>query len=224
MLCDCFQYYTGATCALDQRACSSSPCLNGGVCVDNLTDYSYTCQCSSYYYGPNCQYTLNVCANETCSSNGICSDVSHSASCKCFYLTSGIKCENVDLRLVIIRAVISTSTVIAIISIICFYGYFILSDGQRLLFYLLFEQESKSLERIFNKLPDRRKQYMRRSFDKQQMSRRRSTKVRPASDPEAVHYDYVDYPHSSDQPRGSTGDDSVFEHDAHFTNITITQL
>lgn len=35
--CNCSENYTGVSCQQDLRACSSSPCLNGAICIDVQT-------------------------------------------------------------------------------------------------------------------------------------------------------------------------------------------
>ena len=39
---------------VDVNECASSPCQNGGVCIDGIS--RYTCNCPSTYTGTNCQY------------------------------------------------------------------------------------------------------------------------------------------------------------------------
>ena len=37
----------------DVDECDSSPCQNGGTCVDGIN--SYTCDCDDGYTGPDCE-------------------------------------------------------------------------------------------------------------------------------------------------------------------------
>ena len=37
----------------DVDECDSSPCQNGGTCVDGIN--SYTCDCDDGYKGPDCE-------------------------------------------------------------------------------------------------------------------------------------------------------------------------
>ena len=37
---------------LDVNECDSSPCQNGGTCVDEI--YGYTCQCTDAWFGDTC--------------------------------------------------------------------------------------------------------------------------------------------------------------------------
>ena len=45
--------------SVEINACDSSPCFNGGTCLDILNVYAYTCQCPSGYYGSNCESKLS---------------------------------------------------------------------------------------------------------------------------------------------------------------------
>lgn len=51
--CLCLAGYTGTHCETDINECASSPCQNGGSCVDGVN--SYTCICPEGYYGALCQ-------------------------------------------------------------------------------------------------------------------------------------------------------------------------
>ncbi|CAH1159654.1 unnamed protein product [Phaedon cochleariae] len=56
--CECPEGYTGENCMEKIDFCVSSPCLNGGSCTNNLTDY--ICECSNLYYGPICENKRNT--------------------------------------------------------------------------------------------------------------------------------------------------------------------
>lgn len=43
----------------DINECVSSPCLNGGTCVDEVNQFS--CVCSKGWSGPTCQTPLPTC-------------------------------------------------------------------------------------------------------------------------------------------------------------------
>ncbi|CAH1985833.1 unnamed protein product [Acanthoscelides obtectus] len=51
--CDCQEGYTGDDCSELVDGCKSSPCLNGGVCVNYIFDY--VCDCHGLYTGRNCE-------------------------------------------------------------------------------------------------------------------------------------------------------------------------
>lgn len=53
-LCLCAPGYTGAVCDQQIDECLSSPCQHGGICWDQLNNY--TCDCSNLFFsGPNCE-------------------------------------------------------------------------------------------------------------------------------------------------------------------------
>ncbi|XP_070566519.1 uncharacterized protein [Ptychodera flava] len=57
--CNCAAGYEGEHCETDIDECSSSPCQNGGTCVDGIA--SYSCQCGPDFIGTNCE----TCVPET---------------------------------------------------------------------------------------------------------------------------------------------------------------
>ena len=50
--------------------CVSSPCLNGGTCVN--TKESYQCDCPSGYKGGNCEIEINECLALPCYLDSTC--------------------------------------------------------------------------------------------------------------------------------------------------------
>nr|CAH7753365.1 unnamed protein product [Callosobruchus chinensis] len=52
--CLCPEGYTGEDCNQLVDACESSPCLNGGICI-NYVHY-YKCNCPGLYTGPHCEH------------------------------------------------------------------------------------------------------------------------------------------------------------------------
>ena len=132
--CSCSTYYLGATCASDIRPCSSSPCLNYGTCIQNLTDLSsptYHCDCGFLYNGQNCEIKIDVCENETCSNNGKCIDSNNQPKCKCFDLYSGDHCETVSESLARIKTIRTSATRVAILIICLLYLFFVFLDVTR---------------------------------------------------------------------------------------------
>ena len=55
--CKCRPGYTGRNCGEEINECLSSPCENGGKCIDVVAGYN--CQCPRGYYGPRCQSDVN---------------------------------------------------------------------------------------------------------------------------------------------------------------------
>ncbi|CAF1148940.1 unnamed protein product, partial [Brachionus calyciflorus] len=109
--CECNKNYIGSACQYNTFPCSSNPCLNNGLCVDNLLENDFKCQCltgknqSEIYYGQYCEFKRNACQNETCSNNGYCFDNENTAKCKCFSMFSGEKCEIKSNEMIVVEAV-----------------------------------------------------------------------------------------------------------------------
>ena len=133
--CECDQYFTGPTCSIDIRPCSSKPCLNNGTCIEDLSDLSYyICDCGSFYEGVNCETKIDICQNETCSSHGKCIDDKNVPKCVCFSLYEGTYCEITSQSLKTIQSIISTCSIIAILTLISLYLFFIVMDIIRIFF------------------------------------------------------------------------------------------
>ena len=139
-LCD-YSYFTGYACQTDTRPCSSNPCLNNATCVDYSNAKSFNmsstignnssefyCFCDEYHEGSNCEIEKNICQNETCSSNGNCVAVNNKAKCNCFSMYSGDRCETESAALKTVKAIISTTSIIAILTLIFFYCLIIVMD------------------------------------------------------------------------------------------------
>jgi len=59
--CTCPALFTGSRCDIRISYCSSSPCLNGGTCLD--TQFGFLCTCPIGYQGILCTNLINVSFN-----------------------------------------------------------------------------------------------------------------------------------------------------------------
>nr|XP_033817057.1 protein crumbs homolog 2 isoform X1 [Geotrypetes seraphini] len=74
--------------------CSSSPCLNNGVCQDVFN--SFRCACKAGWEGPRCEANLNECQSSPCV-HGDCIDLVANYQCTCYSGYTGRDCNtNVD--------------------------------------------------------------------------------------------------------------------------------
>lgn len=138
MECACSDYYFGSDCRENRKICTNRmQCLNSGLCIDiiefnmekNVFEFSYKCNCSDYYYGDRCQYEVDLCSNKTCSSNGFCKvNETKQAVCNCFKFYSGENCEIKSNELVVIKRVITVSSIIAIVVISIMFLTLLLND------------------------------------------------------------------------------------------------
>lgn len=70
--CTCGNFFTGDKCQTFMP-CSSSPCVNAGVCT-NAADYSsYTCACGADYTGVHCE-TTKPCSSSPCLNSATCAN------------------------------------------------------------------------------------------------------------------------------------------------------
>jgi hypothetical protein len=61
--------FTGVGCITDIDECASTPCANGGTCVDFVN--AFNCTCPHPFSGTNCQ-DGGVCFNNPCQNSGTC--------------------------------------------------------------------------------------------------------------------------------------------------------
>ena len=129
-VCACDEYFSGKSCEIDTRACSSNPCMNNATCIDvysnssSIATSTFRCECQIGYEGDYCETKLNICANETCSNNGNCEDLDNVPKCKCFSMYEGEKCDVQSSELKTIKTIVSMTSIIAVAVIICFFLLF----------------------------------------------------------------------------------------------------
>jgi hypothetical protein len=50
--------FAGDRCEINYDECLSNPCVNGGICIDDVN--SFTCRCLLGYSGPLCEVKVSV--------------------------------------------------------------------------------------------------------------------------------------------------------------------
>lgn len=72
-VCQCSLGYAGVFCETDINECDSSPCENGGECIDLIGRYKCRCD-GTGFEGPNCETDIDECIEQriSCGERGIC--------------------------------------------------------------------------------------------------------------------------------------------------------
>ncbi|KAG7236916.1 hypothetical protein INR49_000128, partial [Caranx melampygus] len=79
--CECEEGFTGTYCHENINDCESAPCLNGGTCIDKVTEYQ--CICADGWGGPTCQNNIDDCSSAPCQNRGVCRDLVGDFYCDC---------------------------------------------------------------------------------------------------------------------------------------------
>ncbi|PFX27383.1 Neurogenic locus Notch protein [Stylophora pistillata] len=77
----------------DIDECSSNPCLNRGVCNDQVN--GYVCTCPAGYTGLHCETDIHECSSNPCLNGGTCTDQVNGYLCSCIAMYIGLRCETV---------------------------------------------------------------------------------------------------------------------------------
>uniref|UniRef100_A0A8C8YJ51 Delta-like protein n=1 Tax=Prolemur simus TaxID=1328070 RepID=A0A8C8YJ51_PROSS len=92
--CDCNKGFTGTYCHENINDCESSPCRNGGTCIDGVN--SYKCICSDGWEGAYCETNINDCSQSPCHNGGTCRDLVNDFYCDCKNGWKGKTCHSRD--------------------------------------------------------------------------------------------------------------------------------
>lgn len=101
---DCVSAYANSPLSLpslpvlisESNSCASSPCVNGGVCIEDAID-SFHCTCAAGFTGVFCERNIDECVSLPCQNEGTCWDGLHSFTCQCMPGFRGSWCEiNID--------------------------------------------------------------------------------------------------------------------------------
>ncbi|XP_024082772.1 protein eyes shut isoform X2 [Cimex lectularius] len=89
--CRCLPGWTSRLCDLPVDECSSSPCENGGVCIDMHA--MYVCACPYGYTGSNCETQVELCTTNTCENDALCVVEGRTSVCYCVPDFHGDRCQ-----------------------------------------------------------------------------------------------------------------------------------
>jgi hypothetical protein len=78
--------------------CRSSPCKNGGTCVNSPG--KYVCQCPPGFIGVNCQTENDACSTHPCQNGATCINKRIDYDCQCVPGFNGKDCDNSILRII----------------------------------------------------------------------------------------------------------------------------
>uniref|UniRef100_A0A8C6NCJ8 Uncharacterized protein n=1 Tax=Melopsittacus undulatus TaxID=13146 RepID=A0A8C6NCJ8_MELUD len=88
-ICSCAPGYYGSLCEVNIDECMSTPCLNNGSCIDDISFYK--CHCRRGFIGTNCE--INECESAPCINGGFCQDAVNAFVCTCLSGYTGRFCE-----------------------------------------------------------------------------------------------------------------------------------
>ncbi|KAL9708057.1 hypothetical protein quinque_011575 [Culex quinquefasciatus] len=89
--CQCAEGYEGRFCDQETDECESSPCQNGGICIDKFA--SYVCACTMGFTGTNCEEEIMLCENSPCANQALCLIEESEPTCYCVPDFHGERCE-----------------------------------------------------------------------------------------------------------------------------------
>ncbi|XP_068608268.1 protein jagged-2-like [Brachionichthys hirsutus] len=90
--CSCDLGFTGTYCHENINDCTSSPCENGGTCIDGIN--SFQCFCPDGWEGRLCHIDVNECSRNPCQNGGRCVDLLNDFYCDCVDSWKGKTCHS----------------------------------------------------------------------------------------------------------------------------------
>uniref|UniRef100_A0A672FZI6 Delta-like protein n=1 Tax=Salarias fasciatus TaxID=181472 RepID=A0A672FZI6_SALFA len=90
--CSCEPGFTGTYCHENINDCASSPCKNGGTCIDGIN--SFQCFCPDGWEGSLCDMDVNECSRNPCQNGGQCVDLLNDFYCNCVDNWKGKTCHS----------------------------------------------------------------------------------------------------------------------------------
>lgn len=90
--CRCNKDWSGSLCDTDLNQCRSSPCKNGGTCINSPN--TYACKCLPGYIGKNCETENDACDGSPCKNGATCVNKRIDYDCKCLPGYNGKDCDH----------------------------------------------------------------------------------------------------------------------------------
>uniref|UniRef100_A0AAQ6A5I4 Delta-like protein n=1 Tax=Amphiprion ocellaris TaxID=80972 RepID=A0AAQ6A5I4_AMPOC len=90
--CSCDPGFTSTYCHENINDCASSPCKNGGTCIDGIN--SFKCFCPDGWNGSLCDVDVNECSRDPCQNGGRCVDLLNDFYCNCVDNWKGKTCHS----------------------------------------------------------------------------------------------------------------------------------
>ena len=77
----CNIFFLGTHCSTNIDECISTPCQNGGRCLDGVN--GYVCDCAPGYEQRHCGVNTDECASDPCQNGATCNDQVNGYNCSC---------------------------------------------------------------------------------------------------------------------------------------------